>query len=111
MRKTFSAQNKIAMIILYVSVNTTNENRNLFEERLRSIVLLAKNVSGCLKYEWFQDHADNNHFVIYGEFDTEENFSLYRKSEVVRMIGEELLPLLKSKPNFKHIRAEVFEEA
>jgi quinol monooxygenase YgiN len=98
------------MIILYVSAKTTYENRGLFQERLSSIVTLAKSSLGCLKYEWFQDHADNNHFVIYGEFDTEENFKLYKQSDVVSNIGKLLLPLLKEKPSFKHFKGQVFEQ-
>jgi quinol monooxygenase YgiN len=99
------------MIILYVSVNTSDENRQIFVDRLRNVVLLAKDRIGCLKYEWFQDHADDNHFVVCGEFDTADNFTLYKKSPVVSSIGTLLLPLLRKKPSFKHFKGQIIEQS
>ena len=98
------------MIIIYVSVSTPPENTSEFEDRLRRVVDAAKNVEGCLRYEWFKNPDSSNQFTIYGEFDSEENFALYKQSNVVEMIGRQLLPLTMSKPTYKHFRAEVFEQ-
>ncbi len=75
-----------------------------------NIVSLAKQEKGCLKYQWFVNPDNENNFIIYGEFDTKENFLLYRKSEIIQMIGQQLLPLVNGRPSFKHIRGEIFED-
>ncbi len=98
------------MVILFVDCIVLRENKNQFLKNLRNIVSSAKNEKGCLKYKWFVNPDNDNNFIIYGEFDTEENFLLYGKSEIVQMIGTQLLPLINGKPSFKHIRGEVFEE-
>lgn len=97
-------------IIIYVSVTVQPENKQKFESNLSHIVNMAKQTQGCLKYQWFLNPENNDNYVIYGEFDSDDSFVLYRKSEVVQMIGKELLPLLQDKPSFKHFRAQVFEE-
>lgn len=102
--------NSTTDIVIYVSATVLPENKEIFETTLTDIVSNARQVIGCLKYQWFVNPDDNNNYIIYGEFDSQENFALYRKSEVVSMIGKHLLPLLKDKPSFKHFRTETFEQ-
>lgn len=66
---------------------------------------------GCTKYEWYRAGEATDAFVIYGEFDSRADFDAYRASSIVRRIGSELLPLLQSKPVFKHFEADVFEQS
>ncbi len=102
--------NSTTFIVIYVSVIALPENKEKFEINLRHIVNTAKQVKGCLKYQWFINPEDSSNYIIYGEFDTKENFAFYRKSEVVQMIGKQLIPLLKGKPSFRHFQAKIFEE-
>jgi len=97
-------------IVIYVSVIVSSETKEKFTTNLMDIVSGARQIKGCLKYQWFINPDDNNNYIIYGEFDTEENFSRYKKSDVVSNIGKLLLPLLKEKPNFKHFRTRLFEQ-
>lgn len=102
--------NSNTSIVIYVSVNVSPETTEKFVANLTNIVSSARRVEGCLKYQWFINPDDNSNYIIYGEFDTEENFLLYKKSEVVSNIGKLLLPLLNRKPNFKHFRTQTFEQ-
>lgn len=97
-------------VAIYVSVVVLQGDKGEFEINLKQVMNAAKAVKGCLKYQWFINPDDNSNYIIYGEFDSQENFALYRKSGVVQMIGKQLLPLLKDKPRFKHFHAETFEE-
>jgi quinol monooxygenase YgiN len=102
--------NSKTFIAIYVSVVVPPENKGKFETNLKHVIDAAKDVKGCLKYQWLINPDDKSNYIIYGEFDTQKNFALYRKSQVVEMIGKQLLPLLKDKPRFKHFQAETFEE-
>ena len=100
----------MAGIIIYVSATVLPGNKKIFETTLTDIVSKARQAPGCLKYQWFVNPDNNSNYIIYGEFDSKENFALYQKSEVVSMIGKQLIPLLKDKPSFKHFLAENFEQ-
>jgi quinol monooxygenase YgiN len=102
--------NNTTRIGIYVSVTVLSETKEKFMTNLVDIVYMARRIKGCLRYQWFINPDDSNNYIIFGEFDTEENFSLYRKSDVVQNIGKVLLPLLKEKPNFKHFRTQLFEK-
>lgn len=103
--------NSKTTIVIYVSVNVLPAKKGIFVSNLIDIVSSARLVEGCLKYQWFINPDDNSNYVIYGEFDTEENFLHYKSSEVVSNIGKLLLPLLTEKPNFKHFRTQTFEQS
>jgi quinol monooxygenase YgiN len=100
---------ELEMVVIHVSARVKDETVTNFEQRLREVVEDARRTAGCLKYEWYRDPDISNHFIIYGEFDAEDNFEAYLKSSVVERIGEELMPLLEGEPQFKHYQATVLE--
>ena len=100
----------MAEIVIYVSALVHSEHKEKFETTLRDIVVRARQVNGCLKYQWFINPDDDGNYIIYGEFDTEESFLMYKKSDVVLNIGKHLLPLIKEKPTFKHFKTQLFEQ-
>jgi quinol monooxygenase YgiN len=93
-----------------VSVQVLPENKAKIETVLTGIVTRARQLKGCLKYQWFVNPEDIYNYIAFAEFDSEENFALYRKSEIISMIGKQIVPLLKQKPAFKHFRTEIFEQ-
>lgn len=97
------------MVTLHVTAKPKSGRSNQLESTLRSIVKDALGVQGCVKYEWYRVGDKDSSFVVYGEFDDRESFNSYRNSNVVKRIGREILPLLESKPAFKHFEAELFE--
>jgi quinol monooxygenase YgiN len=100
----------MAEIVIYVSALVRPEHKEKFENTLRDIVVRARQVNGCLKYQWLINPDDDGNYMIYGEFDTEESFLMYKKSDVVLNIGKHLLPLIKEKPTFKHFKTQLFEQ-
>lgn len=97
-------------IITYVNAVTSAENAAQFEEKLGQVASAAKHLKGCQKSEWYRNPDPTYHYTMYGEFDSEENFTLYKHSSVVDIIVKQLIPLTASKPEFKHFRAQVFEQ-
>ncbi|MBZ0280703.1 MAG: antibiotic biosynthesis monooxygenase [Anaerolineae bacterium] len=97
------------MIVVYVSVKTKEDSAGEFERIIREIQADVLNMQGCIKNEWFRKPDSPQRFVIYGEFDTHENFENYLNSAVVRRIGDELMPLLEHPPEFKHYSAAILD--
>ncbi|MCB0166719.1 MAG: antibiotic biosynthesis monooxygenase [Anaerolineae bacterium] len=97
------------MILIHVTVKTKEETTGEFERTLRQVVTNAHKTAGCVKYEWYPIPDMPQGYVIYGEFDSKENFKKYLNSDVVKRIGDELIPLLDGPPKFKHYEATVFE--
>lgn len=97
------------MIVIHVSARVKEETVMNFEQSLRGVVEDARRTPGCLMYEWYRDPDVSSHFIIYGEFDAEDNFEAYLNSPVVKRIGEELIPLIADGPQFKHYKATLLE--
>ena len=97
------------MVVIHVSAGVKDETVTNFEQSLREVIEDARRTTGCLKYDWYRDPDVSSHFIIYGEFDSEDNFRAYLKSPVVERISEELLPLIEGGPQFKHFKATVLE--
>ena len=99
------------MIVIHVSVTAKENATKEFEGILQKVVNEARNVAGCTKYEWYCVPNSACSFVVFGEFDTEENFKKYLDSSVVKRISEELFPLLVAPPTFKHYESNVLESS
>lgn len=97
------------MIVAYVSVKTKENATNNFERTLREIQTDVRKMVGCVKNEWYRVPDSPQRYVIYGEFDTRENFEKYLDSAIVKRIGDELIPLLEAPPEFKHYEATILE--
>ncbi|MBE7549502.1 MAG: antibiotic biosynthesis monooxygenase [Anaerolineales bacterium] len=97
------------MIVVYVSVKTKENTVSEFERSLREIQGEVRQMAGCVKNEWYRVPDAPQRYVIYGEFDTKENFEKYLSSATVKRIGAELIPLLEAPPEFKHYEATILE--
>jgi len=97
------------MIVIYVSVQTKENTTGEFERIIREIQADVRQMTGCLKNEWYPVPDSPQRYVTYGEFDTQENFEKYLNSAVVKRIGAELMPLLAAPPEFKHYEAAILE--
>ena len=72
------------MVVIHISATIKNGAEMNFEQRLRAVVAEAHQTHGCLKYEWYRVPDVSNHFIIYGEFDSEDNFHVYLKSPIIQ---------------------------
>jgi quinol monooxygenase YgiN len=97
------------MIVAYVSVKTKENVVGDFERTIREIVADVRQMTGCVKNEWYRVPDALGRYVFYGEFDSQENFEKYLNSAAVKRIGDELMPLLDAPPEFKHYQATILE--
>ncbi len=98
------------MIVVQVSVRAKPDNVERLEQLLRQVVTEARQLPGCARYEWYRSPDAEREKFVYAEFDSEEVFAQYRKGPVVKKIGEQLVPLLETRPSFKHLSATVLEQ-
>jgi quinol monooxygenase YgiN len=99
------------MIVVHVSVQTKDDASAEFVRRISDIQADILKMQGCLRNEWYHHPASPQHFVMYGEFDSTENFESYLNSHAVKRIGEELMPLLAAPPDFRHYQATLLEHS
>lgn len=98
------------MILIFVSAKPRQGMTGDFEQALEPIATAARQLPGRLGYEWYQASNPERRDITFGEFDTRTNFEDYLKSDVVKQIGQEFIPLPESKPEFKHDEAKVFKQ-
>jgi quinol monooxygenase YgiN len=98
------------VIVVLVSVRAKPENVTRLEELLGEVVAEARQLPGCLRYEWYRSPDVERERVVCVEFESDEAFAEYRKGPVVKKIGEQLMPLLEARPSFKHFSATVLEQ-
>ena len=97
------------MIVAYVAVKTKEQAASEFERIIREIQADVRQMTGCVKNEWYRDPDAPQRYVMYGEFDAHENFEKYLKSPIVTRIASELMPLLVTPPEFKHYDATIID--
>jgi quinol monooxygenase YgiN len=61
-----------------------------------------KSFAGCLMVGVYRDIADEFTFLLYEEWDTNENFDAYRQSSLFQAEREKILPWLIAKPDAAH---------
>ena len=98
------------MIVVQVSARAKPGNVQRLEEALRQVTGEARRLPGCLRYDWFRSPDVEREVFVYAEFDSDEAFREYRKGPVVKTIAEQLIPLLETRPSFKHLNATVLEQ-
>jgi quinol monooxygenase YgiN len=99
------------MIVVHVSVQTREDASAEFARCISDIQADVLRMQGCIRNEWYHHPASPERFVMYGEFDSIENFETYLNSHAVKRIDEELMPLLAAPPDFRHYQATLLERS
>ena len=98
------------VIVVEVSVRAKPEHAEQLEQILREVVGEARQLTGCMRYEWYRSPDVERGVFVYAEFDSENTFADYRSGPVVKKIGEQLIPLLEAPPSYKHFSAAVLQQ-
>ncbi len=99
------------MVIVFVWATPKQGMAPAFELALEDIARAARQLPGCLSYHWYYAaRPQPGKYNIFGEFDSKASFEAYLQSDVVKRIGQLLLPLLEGKPTYKHYQAIIFKE-
>jgi quinol monooxygenase YgiN len=98
------------VIVVQVSVRAKPEHAEQLEQILREVAAEARRLEGCTRYEWYRSPDVEGGLFVYAEFDSEEAFADYRRGPVVKKIGEQLIPMLETRPSYKHFSATVIQQ-
>ncbi|TBR41770.1 antibiotic biosynthesis monooxygenase [Marinomonas agarivorans] len=96
-----------SMIVIRVRLNVSPEHETQFVNNVQSEVENNKTLAGCLTYSLYKDMSQDNHFLIYEEWDSMASFDAYKNSDGFRTIMAALGPLLAGKPDSMYFDAEV----
>jgi quinol monooxygenase YgiN len=98
------------VIVVQVSVRAKREHAEKVEQILREVVGEARQLEGCMRYDWYRSPDIERKVFVYAEFASDEAFADYRRGPVVKTIAEQLIPLLEAPPSYKHFSATVLQQ-
>lgn len=96
------------MHIIRVQVNVKPEKKEAFIAHLnQEAVTVKQEFKGCEKFGLFVDTTDNNGFLLYEEWQSQELFNAYRESGLFKQNGAKLFPMMAGKPDSAYFAAEL----
>lgn len=91
-------------IIGFGTLSIKKEHRPKFENLMTLLITEMRKKKGCVQCYWSKSTETEGEYLMYSEFDNEENFRNYRTSELMDLINKEIAPL-ESGASFKYFRA------
>jgi quinol monooxygenase YgiN len=95
------------MIVIRVQADIDPEKRDIFLEQVRRDIVVSRNHSGCHLFTWCEDVSHKNRFLLYEEWDSEEAFDAYKRSEHFERVNAALRPFLSSPPESSYYTASL----
>ena len=94
------------MIIIRVNVAIKPEERSAFVAQIKKEMADVKQqFVGCGRFDLYEDVTDENHFLLYEEWQTSENFKAYQTSDYFQENGKKLYPMMATKPDSAYFEA------
>lgn len=93
-------------IIGFGTLKIKKEYRSKFEGLITLLISEMRKKKGCVQSYWSKSTETEGIYLMYSEFDNEENFKNYRTSELMDLINKQIVPL-ESGASFKYFRAEL----
>ncbi|MFK7802042.1 MAG: putative quinol monooxygenase [Anaerolineae bacterium] len=96
------------MHIIRVLLTVKPEEKEAFITHLNQEAAAVKqNFSGCEKFGLFIDATDENGFLLYEEWESQQHFNAYRESDLFKQNGAKLFPMMAGKPDSAYFSAEL----
>ncbi len=93
------------MVVVRVCLNVKAENIANLREVLASDVTETSAFEGCLRYDVYQDIRDEKGFILYEEWENQQQFDAYKESDYFKEIGGKIFPLLDGDPDSAYYEA------
>ena len=65
---------------------------------------------GCKLFKLFADPADENSFLLYEEWESLDDFNVYKNSAYFAENGEQIFPKLAEKPNSTYYQVTLLQQ-
>lgn len=94
------------MVVVRVCVTAKEDNIADLQAILASDLLETGKFEGCTRFDVYQDIQSERDFILYEEWDNQQNFDAYRESDYFKEIGGKIFPLLDGNPDSAYYEAE-----
>ncbi len=95
------------MIVIRVLLEVQPEKQQDLVQFMHNSVTVSNRFEGCAKYNLYQDIGAENTFLLYEEWETQEQFDAYKASDHFKESGRVLFPLLVGTPDSLYFDAQV----
>lgn len=98
------------MLVIRILLNVIPEHRNQFTMLMEEDTKSTKAYAGCEHFAIYQHVNDENHFILYEEWASKEQFYVYRDSEAFKERSSRIFPLLNGEPQLAYYEAVAMEQ-
>ncbi len=95
------------MYCIRVVVHVQSESRDALVDALSRDAKVAREMSGCQRFELLSDIGDANRFVLLEEWSTADDFEAYRASAIFKETMSAVEPLLAEPPQSLYVSGDV----
>ncbi len=98
------------MIVVHVEASIQAAKRQEFVAQIEKDIQLSGAFAGCVEFEWSEDVTHPNTFTLYEEWETQEAFEAYQKSDHFKQLGGILFPMMADKPKSVYYTAAKIQQ-
>lgn len=99
------------MVVIRVLVNVKPEASDAFVDHAkREMTEVKQKFAGCERFALYGDLVKENTFLLYEEWQTQENFDAYRTSVYFQQNGEKLYAMMADTPDSAYFTAEALPQ-
>lgn len=96
------------MLVIRVGIKIKPEEKDAFLAHMkRETVGVRKKFDGCQKYAVYADVAHENRFLLYEEWESQQNFDDYKNSADFKQSGQILFPMMAEPPDSAYFEAQL----
>jgi quinol monooxygenase YgiN len=94
------------MIVIRVLLNIKPEEKPEFLSHVQESIAISRQFEGCSAFSVYEDIQQENAFLLYEEWDSQQNFDAYKASEHFQETGRVLFPMMSGDPSSAYFNAE-----
>lgn len=99
------------MIVIRVLVNVKPEASAAFVDLAKQeMVEVKQKFVGCERFALYSDVVQKDTFLLYEEWQTQENFDAYANSDYFKKNSEKLFAMMAGEPDTAYFRAEALQQ-
>jgi quinol monooxygenase YgiN len=94
------------MIVIRVALDVNPADCTRFVTQMNADAAQSRTMPGCVRFELLRDVANEHRFFLYEEWLDMASFDAYRNRDEFKRTGQNVFPLLSTKPDSAYYAAE-----
>lgn len=95
------------MLVIRVKIQVVPQNKATLIKTLQEDIAISRQFAGCVQFNLYQDMADDNNMLLYEEWESSNQFDVYKASDHFKKLSEKLFPLMAGDPDSAYYQAEL----